>query len=106
MPDPLVSATSWVRFVAALRRARVDIILATMPRSFLRRVWKAVKPPPPLPARRRLNRAQRRLIRVTSIALALGASTWAVYAFIQSAPDRAATHYREGMSLLGPGDFP
>jgi tetratricopeptide (TPR) repeat protein len=76
-----------------------------MPRSFLSRVWKAVKPPPPLPARRRLNRAQRRLIRVTSIMLALGASAWAVYAFIESAPDRASSHYRQGMRLLGPGDF-
>ena len=83
----------------------VDIILATMHRSFLRRVWKAVKPPPPLPARRRLNRAQRRLIRVTSIVAALGASTWAVYAFIESAPDRANSHYRQGMHLLDPGDF-
>jgi len=77
-----------------------------MPRSFLRRVWKAVQPPPPLPTRRRLNRAQRRLIRITSIAAALGASTWAVYAFIESAPSRAAGHYREGMRLLGPGDYP
>jgi tetratricopeptide (TPR) repeat protein len=76
-----------------------------MHRSFLRRVWKAVKPPPPLPARRRLNRAQRRLIRVTSIAVALGASTWAVYAYIESAPDRANSHYRQGMRLLGAGDF-
>ena len=76
-----------------------------MHRSFLRRVWKAVKPPPPLPERRRLNRAQRRLIRITSILLALGASAWAVYAFIESAPDRAASHYQQGMRLLGPGDF-
>jgi tetratricopeptide (TPR) repeat protein len=76
-----------------------------MPRSFLSRVWKAVKPPPPLPARRRLNRAQRRLIRVTSIVLAIGAGTWAVYAYIESAPDRANSHYRQGMRLLGPGDF-
>ncbi len=76
-----------------------------MHRSFLRRVWKAVKPPPPLPARRRLNRAQRRLIRVTSIVAALGASAWAVYAYIESAPDRANSHYLEGMHLLGPGDF-
>jgi len=68
-------------------------------------VWKAVKPPPPLPTRRRLNRAQRRLIRVTSIAVALGAGTWAVYAYIASAPDRALGHYREGMRLLGPGEF-
>jgi tetratricopeptide (TPR) repeat protein len=76
-----------------------------MPRSFIRRVWKAVKPPPPLQARRRLNRAQRRLIRVTAIVLALGASTWAVYAYIASAPDRALSRYRQGMHLLGPGDF-
>jgi len=68
-------------------------------------MWKAVKPPPPIPARRRLNRAQRRLIRVTSITLALGASTWAVYAYIASAPDRAKSHYHQGMHLLGPGDF-
>lgn len=67
-------------------------------------MWKAVKPPPPLPARHRLNRAQRRLIRVTSIAVALGAGTWAVYAYIASAPDRALGHYREGMRLLGSGD--
>jgi len=76
-----------------------------MRRSFLRRMWKAVKPPPHIPARRRLNRAQRRLIRVTSIMLALGASTWAVYAYIASAPDRAKSHYHQGMHLLGPGDF-
>ena len=76
-----------------------------MPRSFIRRVWKAVQPPPPLPARRRLNRAQRRLIRGTSITLAIGAGTWAVYAYIASAPERANSHYREGMLLLGPGDF-
>jgi tetratricopeptide (TPR) repeat protein len=59
-----------------------------------------------LPTRRRLNRAQRRLIRVTSIAVALGASTWAVYAFMESAPSRAANRYRQGMLLLGPGDYP
>jgi tetratricopeptide (TPR) repeat protein len=74
--------------------------------SFLRRVWKAVKPPPAPPARRRLNRAQRRLIRVTAITLALGSSAWGIYAFIESAPDRALSHYRQGMFLLGPGDFP
>jgi tetratricopeptide (TPR) repeat protein len=67
-----------------------------MPRSFLSRVWKAVKPPPPLPTRRRLNRAQRRLIRGTSIAVALGASTWAVYAYIASAPDRARSNFSKG----------
>jgi tetratricopeptide (TPR) repeat protein len=76
-----------------------------MPRSFLPRVWDAVKPPPAPPARRRLNRAQRRLIRATAITLALGASSWGVYAFIASAPDRANSHYQEGMRLLGPGDF-
>ena len=37
--------------------------------------------------------------------LTLGAGTWAVYAFIESAPDRANSHYRQGMHLLGPGDF-
>jgi tetratricopeptide (TPR) repeat protein len=37
--------------------------------------------------------------------LALGAGAWAVYAYIESAPDRANSHYREGMRLLGPGDF-
>ena len=84
---------------------RAGIILATMRRSFLRRAWKAVQPPPPLPARRRLNRAQRRLIRATSIVLALSAGAWAIYAYIASAPDRAASHYRQGMKLLGPGDF-
>ena len=42
---------------------------------------------------------------MTSIVLALGASTWAVYAYIASAPDRASSHYRQGMHLLGPGDF-
>jgi tetratricopeptide (TPR) repeat protein len=76
-----------------------------MPRTFLRRVWDAVKPPPAPPARRRLNRAQRRLIRGTAIATALGASAWAVYAYIASAPDRANSHYQEGMRLLGPGDL-
>ena len=74
-------------------------------RSFFLRVWDAVKPPPAPPARRRLNRAQRRLIRGTAIATALGTSAWGVYAFITSAPDRALGHYQEGMRLLGPGDF-
>jgi tetratricopeptide (TPR) repeat protein len=106
MLDPFVSPSSWVRFVtASFDRVGADIILAGMPQTFIRRVWKAVKPPPPLPARRRLNRAQRRLIRVTSIVLALGVSSWGVYAWIASAPDRALAHYREGMHLLGPGDF-
>jgi tetratricopeptide (TPR) repeat protein len=76
-----------------------------MPRSILRRVWDAVKPPPPVPARRRLNRAQRRLLRITAILLALGASSWGIYAFIASAPERALSHYQQGMRLLGPGDF-
>jgi len=76
-----------------------------MPRSILWRVWDAVKPPPPVPARRRLNRAQRRLLRITAILLALGASSWGIYAFIASAPERAHSHYQRGMRLLGPGDF-
>jgi len=73
--------------------------------SFLVRVWDAVKPPPAPAARRRFNRAQRRLLRGTAIVMALGASTWAVYAYIASAPERANSHYQEGMRLLGPGDF-
>lgn len=55
--------------------------------------------------RRRLNRAQRRLLRGTSLAMALGAGAWAVYAYIASAPDRALSHYQQGIRLLGPGDF-
>jgi len=37
--------------------------------------------------------------------LALGAGTWAVYAYIASAPARALNHFVQGNSLLGPGDF-
>jgi len=102
---------SWVRFVvgflawAAPGSPRAAIILAGMPRSFLVRVWDAVKPPPPLPARRRLNRSQRRLLRVTAIVIALGASGWSIYAWIASAPDRALGHTIEGARLLGIGDF-
>jgi len=84
---------------------RVAIILAGMPRSFLVRVWDAVKPPPPLPTRRRLNRSQRRLLRVTAIVIALGASGWSIYAWIASAPDRALGHNNEGARLFGIGDF-
>ena len=77
-----------------------------MPRSFLSRVWKAVKPPPPLPARRRLNRAQRRLLRVTSIVA--GSRRQRVGRLrlhrIGSRPRHTAT-ISEGMRLLGPGDF-
>jgi tetratricopeptide (TPR) repeat protein len=103
---PLVSVGSWVRFVAAFfGRTRADIILAGMPRSFLVRVWDAVKPPPALPARRRLNRAQRRLLRGTAIVLGVGASAWGVYAYIASAPERAHSDYQQGMRLLGPDDF-
>jgi tetratricopeptide (TPR) repeat protein len=84
---------------------RAGIILAGMSRSLLRRVWNAIKPPPAPPPRRRLNRSQRRLLRVTAIAIALGVSTWGVYAYIASAPDRAGSHFQQGMRLLGPGDF-
>jgi tetratricopeptide (TPR) repeat protein len=115
MLAPLASLSYWVRFVAAFFAPeppaifslglRADIILAGMPRSFFVRVWDAIKPPPAPPARRRLNRAQRRLIRVTAITTALGASTWGVYAYLVSAPERANNHYRQGVSLIGPGDF-
>jgi len=74
-----------------------------MHQSFLWRVWDAVKPPPPLPAR--LNRAQRRLLRVTAIVLGLGAGAWGLYAWIASAPERAQNHFLEGNRLLGPADF-
>jgi tetratricopeptide (TPR) repeat protein len=73
--------------------------------SFLLRVWDAVKPPPPIPLYRPFNRAQRRLIRLTAIGVGIGMSTWGVCAYIDSAPDRANSHYQEGMRLLGPGDF-
>jgi len=84
---------------------RAAIILAGMPRSFLVRVWDAVKPPPPLPARRHLNRSQRRLLRVTAIVIAIGASGWSIYAWIASAPDRALGHNMEGASRFSAGDF-
>lgn len=76
-----------------------------MPRSFLRRAWDAVKPPPAPPARRRLNRAQRRLIRGTVTVIALGLTAWGVFAYIAAAPERALSHYQQGMNLLGAGDF-
>lgn len=85
--------------------SRTDIILAGMAQSFLRRAWNAVKPPPAPPPSRQLNRSQRRLIRVTAIVIALGASGWTIYAWIASAPDRALGHDREGMRLMGTGDF-
>jgi len=84
---------------------RAAIILAGMPRSFLVRVWDAVKPPPPLPARRHLNRSQRRLLRVTALVVALGASGWSIYAWIASAPDRALGHNNAGARLFGAGDY-
>ena len=64
--------------------------------SFFLRVWDAVKPPPPVPLLRPFNRAQRRLIRVTTIVIALGASAWAAGAYIVSAPDRAQKHFTDG----------
>ena len=76
-----------------------------MPRSFLRRAWDAVKPPPAPPARRRLNRAQRRLLRGTATVVGVGLSAWGVYAYVASAPERALSRYQEGMKLLGVGDF-
>ncbi len=76
-----------------------------MPRSFLRRAWDAVKPPPAAPARRRLNRAQRRLIRGTVIVVVLGLSAWGVSAYIAAAPERAFGHYQQGMNLFSAGDF-
>lgn len=76
-----------------------------MAQSFLRRVWNAVKPPPAPPPRWQLNRSQRRLIRVTAIVIALGASGWTIYAWIASAPDRALGHAREGTRLMATGDF-
>jgi tetratricopeptide (TPR) repeat protein len=85
--------------------SRADIILAGMAQSFLQRVWNAVKPPPAPPPRRQLNRSQRRLLRVTAIVIALGASGWSIYAWIASAPDRALGHDIEGTRLFGAGDF-
>ena len=75
-----------------------------MARSFLKRTWDVVKPPPAPPPNWRFNRSQRRLIRVTAIVLALGAGSWGIYAYIASAPDRANSHFQRGMMLLGAGD--
>jgi tetratricopeptide (TPR) repeat protein len=58
-----------------------------------------------VPARRRLNRAQRRLIRITSIVVITCASAWAVYAYIASAPERALSRDSEGIRLLAARDY-
>ena len=76
-----------------------------MAQSFLRRAWNAVKPRSAPPPHRRLNRSQRRLLRVTAIVIALGTGAWSIYAWIASAPDRAFAREREGIRLSGIGDF-
>lgn len=89
-----------------------------MRRSPLKRLWKAIQPPPAAGARPQRNNApvatgaqledkrrQRKLLVGTASVLLVGAAAWGVYEYIASAPMRADEEYEQGMRLAGTGDY-
>src|ERR1035438_2089283 len=83
-----------------------------MRRSPLKRLWKAIQPPPPVranpqernapvetPGKQEEKRRQRRLLVGTASVLLVGAAGWGVYQYIASAPMRADEAYQQGMRL-------
>jgi tetratricopeptide (TPR) repeat protein len=78
--------------------------------SGLRRLWNALKPPPPVESQEeglskeeRLRR--RRLVLGTVAVLVAAGLGWGIYEYIASAPTRAEKVFEEGMRLMGAGDF-
>ena len=75
----------------------------------LKRVWKALKPPPAVhaggAARKRLTRKQKRLLRISALGVTLVGAGWSAYAFLGSAEQRADKQYQAAMKLMGPGDY-
>ena len=76
------------------------------------RFWNLVKPPPPVnrtvvpPQVLALRRRRRRLVMITlGVVLAMVAAV-GVFAYIESAPQRADKEFQEGMKLMRPGKYP
>jgi tetratricopeptide (TPR) repeat protein len=75
-------------------------------RSLFQELMKALKPPPPLnPISAEEQKRRRRLWAVSISAAVVLATAWGVYVYIQSAPKRAMAAYQEGMRLLVSGNY-
>ncbi len=69
------------------------------------RLWNAVRPPPPVQGRKRLNRSQRRLLWGPFAALITIAAGAGVYQYMASAEERAGEAFDQGMELMNPGHY-
>jgi tetratricopeptide (TPR) repeat protein len=80
-----------------------------MARSVFSRLWEAVKPPPavtrPGTKKTKLTASQKRLIYGTAAVVALAGLSWAVYAYVASAPQRADKEYQAAMKLMAAGKY-
>lgn len=83
-----------------------------MSESPLSRFWDLVKPPPPVnrpvvsPQVLALRRRRRRLVMITLGVILVLAAGVGVFAYIESAPQRADKEFQEGMKLMRPGKYP
>jgi len=80
-----------------------------MAESVIGKLWDILKPPPQAgpPSEKVLaqRRRQRRLIRITLIAILVCGGAGGVYSYIASAPQRADKEYSAGMLDMGPGRY-
>ena len=90
-----------------------------MAESGLKRLWNAIKPPPPVPwhsseqagglpeseLSAEEHRRRKRLLIITAVAIAMGGVGWAAYSYIASAPQRADAALQEGMRLMASGQY-
>lgn len=82
-----------------------------MPESPLSRIWNFIKPPPstrPAPSMKvlEMRRRQRKLVTTTLGVMTLLGAGIGVFAYIESAPQRAEKEFQEGMKLMRPGKYP
>lgn len=71
-----------------------------------RRIWDAVKPPPPVrPPSPRVSAIQKRILYGLLIAFVASGAGWAAYSYYASAPERAEAEFQQGMKLMGPGKY-
>lgn len=83
-----------------------------MPESALSRLWNLVKPPPagplvPLtPEVIAQRKRQRKLVIITTAAVAVVASGAWLFVYIQSAPERADKEFQDGMNMMRPNQYP
>ena len=77
-----------------------------MDEPLLTRLWRAVKPPPPVPGQRKpFTRSQRLLLGSTVGVVLVSGSALGLYVYSSRAPERAEAAFQKGMTLLGPGHY-